>query len=330
MQKWPSIEQLRNVAKHVRRSHDYQNNENGTAEPYPTLMFRGTPKLHGTNAGIRRENGEFIAQSRKNDLTVEKDNAGFAQFVRNCVREDEAALHELFDRVCSDRDITITIFGEWIGKGIQKIVAISELEKQFVVFGAYNHELEIYLDNRSSIQLHKFNIFNILEGESYLVGIDFNDPSEAVDTIEKLTLAIEERCPWAARFGVNGIGEGLVWQCLDNLSATGLWFKTKGEKHAGSGSKTKQKKVATISVEKLNTINEVVDYVLTPARLNQGLENVSEVDIKQMGEYLRWIAGDVMKEELDTIEENGLTWKEVAKYVQTRARKFFQDKCNEI
>lgn len=330
MQKWPSIEQLRTVAKHVRRNHDYSNHTNGTTLEYPTLLFRGTPKLHGTNAGIRRENGQFVAQSRKHSITVDKDNAGFAQFVRNCVQSDETAMHELFDSVCSDRDIPITIYGEWIGKGIQNIVAVSELERQFVIFGSYNHELDLYVDNRASLHIHDLNIYNILELEPHIVAIDFNDPTEAVTIIENLTLEIENKCPWGAKFGVDGVGEGLVWQCLDNLSATSLWFKTKGEKHAGAGSKTKQRKVASISVEKMNTISEVVEYVVTPARLNQGLENIDEIDIKQMGEYLRWIAGDIMKEELDTIEENGLTWKDVAKFAQSKARRFFQDTCNKL
>lgn len=330
MQKWPSIEQLRNVAKHVRKRHDYQNHQNGTSEVYPTLAFRGTVKLHGTNGGIKREGGEFFAQSRKNTLNVQSDNAGFCQFLRNCQNQDLEKLHELFDKVCSDRDIPITIFGEWIGKGIQSIVSISELEKQFVIFGAYNHELELYLDNRVNLSIPEMNIHNILEVDPFMIFIDFNDPTPAVEEIERLTLAVEENCPWGSKQGIDGIGEGIVWQCLDNLSETGLWFKTKGEKHAGKGSKTKNKKVATIDIEKLNTINEVVDYVVTPARLNQGLENVSEVDIRNMGEYLKWMAGDVMKEELDTIEGNGLVWKDVAKYVQGRARKFFQDKCNEL
>lgn len=330
MQKWPSIEQLRHVAKHVRSRHDKANAENGTIEPYPTLAFRGTPKLHGTNAGITRNGSTFSAQSRKNVITPEHDNAGFAKFVEQCVATDSDTMHRLFDSICPDRSVAITIYGEWIGKSIQNIVAVSELDRQFVVFGAYNHETDTYLENRVSIQHHDLSIYNILECPPYLISIDFNDPTAAVDEIQRLTIEVEDRCPWAAKFGVDGIGEGIVWQCLENLSLTGLWFKTKGEKHAGSGSKTKNKKVATVSVEELNTINEVVNYVVTPARLQQGLENIDEIDIRAMGEYLRWVANDIIKEETDTIEGNGLAWKKIAKYVQSRARKFFQDKCNQI
>ncbi len=50
MKKFPSIEQFRHAVRAVRDRASF----NGT--PVPTLRFRGTVKLHGTNAGIH-DNG---------------------------------------------------------------------------------------------------------------------------------------------------------------------------------------------------------------------------------------------------------------------------------
>lgn len=59
MLKYPSIDQFRNVVRIVKTNHDYQGKDEVTGEviyshdsPYPTMSFKGTVKLHGTNAGI--------------------------------------------------------------------------------------------------------------------------------------------------------------------------------------------------------------------------------------------------------------------------------------
>ena len=56
--KFPKIEQYRNVVSAINRSYSYVGlDENGDAiydqlKPKPTIKFKGTVKLHGTNAGI--------------------------------------------------------------------------------------------------------------------------------------------------------------------------------------------------------------------------------------------------------------------------------------
>ena len=58
MIKFPSIEQFRNVIRHVKSKAQFVGkDENGDpvydqSIPLPTLQFCGTVKLHGTNAGI--------------------------------------------------------------------------------------------------------------------------------------------------------------------------------------------------------------------------------------------------------------------------------------
>ena len=66
-----------------------------------------------------------MAQSRESILSPEKDNAGFARWVES--------QKDLWLSIAGDLDIVI--FGEWIGKGIQKNVACSSIpEKAFAIF----------------------------------------------------------------------------------------------------------------------------------------------------------------------------------------------------
>jgi hypothetical protein len=75
--KFPSIGQYSNLVKNVRSWAKY--NEC----PMPVLRFKGTTKLHGTNAavGYNPTTKELWAQSRERVITYEDDNAGFAAFV---------------------------------------------------------------------------------------------------------------------------------------------------------------------------------------------------------------------------------------------------------
>lgn len=56
-----------------------------------------------------------------------------------------------------------------------------------------------------------------------------------------------------------------------------------------------------------------------------------ELDISSMGDFLRWLANDVLKEEQDVISENGLDndLKAIMKSVSSKGRKWFMDKIDE-
>lgn len=321
MEKWSSIEQFRHVVKYVQSWAEYHE------QPLPTLMFRGTVKLHGTNAGIKRTNGTYIAQGRTRELSIEDDNYGFANWLATNIKDSQfkSELDNMFDNVCPDPDVDIVIYGEWCGKGIQKKVAVAQLEKRFVAFGAKVRS--DYVELTQSVNMPSFSqVDNILTAGTFLVGVDFSEPAQALQTFEELTLKVEDRCPYAALHGVEGIGEGIVWNCVEFPTNSDLWFKTKGEKHSGKGEK--KRNVATIDPEKLEKINDLVDYVLSSSRLQQGLEHVESLEMKNMGQYLKWVGQDIQKEETDTIEANGLEWKDVAKQINTKARQFFMDQVN--
>jgi hypothetical protein len=340
MIKFPSIEQFRTVVSNVNRHFNFVGlDENGEAIydptlPKPVITFKGTVKLHGTNAAVSYNAKELWAQSRENIITPEKDNAGFAFFVES----NKEAFYELFAQVM-DKTIpwpdpyknTITIYGEWAGGNIQKGVGICNLPKSFFIFGVKitphtesEEELKAnpaYWVDYSYLKNNEVKIYNINDYPTYSIDIDFNMPQLVQNQLSELTIAVEEECPVAKAFGFSGIGEGIVWSA--EFKGNVHRFKVKGEKHSSSKVKT----LAAVDVEKLNSIKDFVDYAVSESRFNQALENVfpnnEPIDVKKMGDVIRWVVNDVIKEEMDTLVENQLEPKEINKYVSSKVREMF-------
>jgi hypothetical protein len=340
MIKFPSIEQFRTVVSNVNRHFNFVGlDENGEAIydptlPKPTITFKGTVKIHGTNAAVSYNAKELWAQSRENIITPEKDNAGFAFFVES----NKEAFYELFAQVM-DKTIpwpdpyknTITIYGEWAGGNIQKGVGVCNLPKSFFIFGVKitphtetEEELKAnpaYWVDYTYLRAPEHNIYNIDDYPTYSIDIDFNMPQLVQNQLSELTIKVEEECPVAKAFGYSGIGEGIVWTA--EFKGNVHRFKVKGEKHSSSKVKT----LAAVDVEKLNSIKEFVDYAVSESRFNQALENIfpnnEPIDVKKMGDVIRWVVNDVIKEEMDTLVENQLEPKEINKYISSKVREMF-------
>lgn len=336
---FPEIGQFRQIIKLVHDNTRYSGkDENGDAifdasKVLPTLTFSGTVKLHGTNAGVTlTRDGDMYAQSRENVISVEKDNAGFAFFVESN-KEIFKSLFKTLD--IRDADY-LTIFGEWAGGNIQKGVAINGLPKMFVIFAvklSYADEAKVNYfltdDETKHLKNPESKIYNILDYEQYKIDIDFENPQLVQNKLIELTSEVEAECPVGKAFGNIGIGEGIVWKC-DTPKGT-IRFKVKGEKHTSSKVKT----LAPVNTEKVSSIKEFAEYAITESRLNQGIEKVftsvnQPIDIKKMGDFLKWINSDVIKEEIDTLNDNGLEPKDVNSAISNLARTWFLDKWNNL
>lgn len=332
MIKFPSIEQFRNIIRHIRISAAYagqDKDDNAIYDynrPVPTLRYHGTVKLHGTNAGVCQTKGERWYQSRARILTLTSDNAGFAFWAETN--------KEKFDKLFAqfEDSAVVSVFGEWCGQGIQRGVAISELPKMFVVF-ALNVNGNWCFPLLMKTLLIDTGLTCIEDFPTYDVTIDFNRPELSQNEMIEITEQVEACCPVAKSFGVEGIGEGVVWICVDENWVnrdSGMWFKIKGEKHSVSKVKT----LAPIDLEKVGTIQECVDKICTENRMNQGLsvmkENGLDIDIKNMGAFLKWLASDCIKEEIDTILASGLEPKNVGKTISTKGRLWFMDVLNKV
>lgn len=240
MKKYAKIGQLAQVVKHIVQQKRFVGIDPETKEviydntkKLGTQEFVGTVKLHGTNAGIRRnaETGEITFQSRENVITPMKDNAGFALYMSSI----EAELQGFFD-VIRDRAEAlgfpqmlidhgdILIFGEWAGKGIQKSVGISEIEKSFFIFDICfidtnespdedeEGEQAFYVDMRkySDMEYPDFKIYNIWNEERfpvYSIVMDMENPKLVQNDIVAITDAVETECPVAKHFfsNLNGV-----------------------------------------------------------------------------------------------------------------------------
>jgi len=341
MNKFTKIQQFNNVVSLVRKF----------PETYDKpITFRGTVKLHGTNAGVRiAPDGAITVQSRNREITVEDDNCGFASFVQSRRTTFQAIAETIRDYCDGEADAEeITIFGEWIGLGIQKGVALNKLERrQFVIFAVTvpNWERYAYCGNApfegdtyiplyclpDDILEHKEgwnDIYCVDTREAYdaEITIDFSDRTNtamAAEDLTKLTQLVDEQCPWGSLMGVEGVGEGIVWKPVLNdreYGNTDLFFKTKGQSHTKS-------KVHTMKVTQDPAVVKSVDAFVLKAcnadRLDQGLEYIKEmgkpISMQSTGLYLQWVGNDVKTELADDLEASGLTWKHVAKAVNADA-----------
>lgn len=343
MIKFPSIEQYRNVIRSVQQFAQFVGLDgeglpiyNKTAS-LPTLKFIGTVKLHGTNAGIIKNvaTDELSFQSRERELTLTDDNAGFASAMHLKATELNQLIAALLDQVDHKPD-HVAVFGEWCGGSIQKGVALSNLAKMFVVFKIkflYADESEnVWLDLKHIKEFSSpaCGIYNIFMFPSFEIDIDFEHPEEAQNKMIEITNQVEIECPVGKYFDVSGVGEGVVWSPADtNFSSSKFWFKVKGEKHSSSKVKT----LAAIDIESVRAINDFVELSVTDMRLEQGLNNlVNEqqklFDMTSMGDFIRWVFNDVVKEEHDTLVGNGFDPKKLGGPIANKARKWYINKLN--
>lgn len=340
--KYPSIDQFRGVVKSVK---EMSNNHRVLV---PTLRFRGTVKLHGTNAGVACNGNDIWYQSRERVITPLSDNAGFAQFAQ--AHQDffirlHAAIRTVTKRKVGE---VITIFGEWCGKGINKSVAICELPKMFVVFGVSIGTHDAESDNREwlsqddidaafvpmMLEANVEKVYHINQFQTWEVDIDFNNPEQLQNKLVELTIAVEDECPVGKKFGISGIGEGIVWKCIDEqdlpFPVNQLRFKVKGEKHSVS----KVRVLAEVDVEKVANIQEFVERVVTENRLQQMRDKMVEMeidpsDVKNTGTFLKYLGIDVIKEESDTLEASGITNKEVMGKISQVGRNWYLSKLDQ-
>jgi len=226
---------------------------------------------------------------------------------------------------------TVTIYGEWAGGNIQKGVGVTNIEKSFFIFGVKvtphtTTEEEAKVKPAYWIPSHYLkspedNIYNIEDFPTWTMDIDFNMPQLVQNKLSELTLAVEEECPVAKAFGFSGIGEGIVWST--NLNGNVHRFKVKGEKHSSSKVKT----LAAVDTEKLESIQKFVEYAVTESRFNQALENVfpneEPIQNNKLGDVIRWVVNDVIKEEMDTMVDNKIEPKDVNKYISSKVRDMF-------
>jgi len=343
-----SIGQFRNAVRAIREQAQFVSYDKETDKVVmdkdrkpPILPCVATEKIHGTNASVcySKPDGLWV-QSRKNIITVERDNAGCAA----AVEENREAWLKIIKDLAKDHNVdlsdsVISIYFEWCGGSIQKKSAVSGLNKRAIIFNHFKVSPLVPEDKESSWLstngrcCPESNIFNVSNFSVWKFDIDFSNPSPSVNKMIKIVEEkIEPSSPLGEAMGIkNNTGEGIV--VTTYFEGVLHRFKVKGEKH----SKSKVKKLKPVD-EKFEAIkiDFVNNYAYKASRLEQAWQEVFGIDnekcqpdITKMGDFLRCVFNDVLKEESDIMEELGLEPKKISGSISSVAREWFKDQLDE-
>jgi hypothetical protein len=301
-------------------------------------MYGAKVKLHGTNAGVIVEpDGIVTAMSRSALITVKNDNMGFAKWV-----DDRK---ELFAKLASNLEgspnCSLVVFGEWCGPGVQQGVAINAIkERVFAVFAmniVSSDEAIVDVAHKQSIisspgvlrdMLDEVELdasrgcyvlpwFNGKGKNTASFTVEWHAMPEQLEPvlaeINANVLEVETNDPWVKKtFGIDGVGEGLVFYPIDSRRLNyeafkNLCFKAKGAKHQNVA----KSKPAQADPSKADDAVAFAALVVTPARLEQGARFVSggelTFEMKNIGPFMKWMTGDIDKETKAELEASGLS-----------------------
>lgn len=174
-------------------------------------------------------------------------------------------------------------------------------------------------------------IFNLIDFQHWELDIDFNFPKAVQNKLVDITNEVEKVCPVGFALGKTGCGEGVVWQT--EWRGYRLLFKVKGTKHSVSKVKT----LASVDPEEHASIQSFIEYAVTENRIDQALHEVEQTKgqssrslrTSDIGDLMKWIIKDILKEESDVLKKSNLEWTKVAKHVSTKARTLFLAKLGQ-
>lgn len=342
-----SIQQYRNICSTISHRAKFVGLDENKEPIYdnnlelPVVKAVASEKIHGSNAGISYTmHDDLWLQSRNQIIGSISGHMGCGVFVE-ATKESWINLIKLLAEEY-DIDLTkkiITIYFEWCGENIQKNSAVTGLSKRAMIFQHFKVSpiekdetiTSYWLETKVKdwwISDDSSNIFNIMNFKTWEIEIDFNKPFEAQNKMIEIVNSIEPNSPVGQTFGKeNNIGEGIVvtFEYKGDLYK----FKIKGEKHSA----TKVKTLNPVDEELENKMIEFANYACKPWRLEQMWNELfveTKPDVKQIGDFLRKVFNDVLKEESDLIVKDNLDSKKVSKYISQIARKWFFERMDKI
>lgn len=295
------------------------------------VLFKGTVKVHGTNAAVvfRVDNGKLYFQSRNRIISVGSDNHGFAAWASEEDRNEYFKdFLESVAKSCNIEGVShVVVYGEFAGGKISPNVALQQKTEPFFsafdVFAIikdetekeeeeadFNHvSLNAYLSNCS---FHEGGIYNMREFPT----VEVSDYSlmTCADTLFELAESVANKCPVASAFGIEGKGEGIVFEVFDTkFKIVAEGFKSR------KGDKLPSKTDSGLSALEYKALTLVHDCV-TEQRMQQGIdflkEQGKEITMKEFGNYINWIASDLIQEESYRFKDDGIDPERVAKLIR--------------
>jgi hypothetical protein len=313
---------------------------------HPTIKLTGTVKLHGTHADIVIEPDNAIRIQSRNRLSldIEHDNYNVAASLLPLRKEVLEVKEKIKDRWYQlnapekiGEDGPIILAGEWIGPGVQKKVAITNLPKKFFVILAVSINGE-WQDDEDYAHIHNeaVGIYNISRGGFYHEVLDFKDPETLEACKEKLlahTLDVEKECPFAKSLGISGLGEGIVWKAHYPLSQDPrFWLKTKGPEHRITH--TDKLKRAGLNKNGAEGAKAFAEAAVTEMRLQQAWDYLGEMGIKRdrsgTQAFNKWLVKDVEIEEKKVIVDMSIDNVALKKATVFIGRNWYFKKLGEV
>ncbi|KAI4921246.1 uncharacterized protein J4E92_008235 [Alternaria infectoria] len=210
-------------------------------------------------------------------------------------------------------DSPVVIAGEWIGEKIQKDVAIAQLSRRFVIVSVNINGTWQKDEAYSDISLPAHGIYNASRAGVFHTTLYPDNYERTVSEVERMTEEVAAHCPFAATFGISGLGEGIVWKPVPTQynADTSLWFKSKGGKFKPTFFRLpKQHEGADIIKERRKAAATVAAAWCSQQRLEQGWDVLREKgverDVRALGDFLKWIQFDILEEEKRHIKEHGV------------------------
>lgn len=305
-----------------------------TLAPVPII---GTVKLHGTHADILFHNDTITLQSRNTtNLLTTADNHGFATAMAPLTQP----LLRLRDRFIArwkalnptamlDPTQPLTLAGEWIGSNIQKGVALVHLSKRLIIISAKINGVWVPDSAYADIEAPEHAIYNISRGGVFHATLYPADPQRTIAELEPPAEKVAARCPFAASFGVEGEGEGIVWKIVPYVDEPRLWFKTKGGRFKPTFAPA-PKKLAEGEAEKREAAEAVARVWCSEGRLEQGWDYLRETGLERnmrgIGPFLKWVQRDVLVEERGYIQEHGIDEEALKREITAVAKSWYLEK----
>lgn len=312
---FPDIEGFHNVVKFVKANPEFISG---------SVKYRCKVKLHGTNAAIRICNGEIGYQSRSRLISVKDDNVNFAKWGESNI--DYWKSIDLRDAA---------IYGEWCGSGIMKGTSINKINKKIFVVFAIDDTENFITDPEiiKSILKDPPEDVYILPWHGDPLIIDFHNIGKLRVVLDKINDEVQnmEQCdPWVKQtFNIEGGGEGFVYypDSTERQFIRSMIFKAKGKNHRV----VHTKESVQIDPEMAQSIGEFVDLFVTEPRLEQGIAAIGgSFEMKNIGNFIKWMNLDIIKESAAELEASGLTWEQVQKDVTNAVKVWFINKNKEI
>lgn len=312
--------------------------------------YRGTIKLHGTNATLifRASSTTPTYQSRNRVITLDDDNQGTVAHLPAAVVVP--LVHEI-TRIHGSQSFTeIMVAGELCGEGIQHGVAVATMPRLFCIFGIRIDGTWVDMAQYASVAAPEARVFNIMNYRTWEVKIDLcGDTGAMYQQMMAYTEEVGKLCPFGASFvdangaPVVGAGEGIVWTLIPearhdaSVMTELVSFKTKTDTFMTASRRPKAPRTTADTPTKAGTdasdrAARFMEYAVTERRLEQGVEYMREMkrpmEKANVVEFMKWVVEDTVREEVGTMIEMKADEKVVRRLVGRKASRFWVKLCD--